>query len=145
MKLTDEEHYYLNRASEKCASYWFIALPIERHNCNLITAEFRDGIALRYGEAPRHLTVNCPCGKPFSIFHDLRCAKGGYTHRRDTIRDTFATTIGDVCYHGKTEPHVQRYKASPLISKQRLMKFKPDRVLKRTVYGKQDSAVRFSM
>ena len=88
MKLTDEEHYYLNRASEKCASYWFIALPIERHNCNLITAEFRDGIALRYGEAPRHLTVNCPCGKPFSIFHDLRCAKGGYTHRRDTIRDT---------------------------------------------------------
>ena len=69
LKLTEEELYSLDLASEKGASCWLNALPIKRYNFNLTKSEFRDGVALRYGREPRHLPVNCPCGKTFSISH----------------------------------------------------------------------------
>ena len=127
LKLTDEELYSLDLASEKGASCWLNALPIKRYNFNLTKSEFRDGIALRYGWEPRHLPVNCPCGKTFSISHALHGAKGGYTHmRHDAIRDTFAKIMDDVCYYVEIEPHLQPLQGSPLISKQRPLKIKPD-------------------
>ena len=51
---------------------------------------------------------------------------------------TFATML-------RSSRIFSRYKASPLISKQRPLKIKPDWILERTVCGKQDSARRFSM
>ena len=75
---------------------------------NLTKSELCDGIALRKGWEPRHLPVNCSCGKTFSISHALHCAKGGNAHmRHDANRDTFANIIDDVCYNVKTEPLLQ--------------------------------------
>ena len=108
LKLTDEELYSLDLVSGKGASCWLNALPIKRYNFNLTKPEFHDGIALRYGWEPRHLQVNCPCGKDFSISHALHCAKGASTLRRhDAIRDTFAKIMDDVCYDVEMEPHLQ--------------------------------------
>ena len=49
LKLTDEELFSLDVASEKCASCWLNILPIKRYSFNITKSEFGDSIALWMG------------------------------------------------------------------------------------------------
>ena len=53
--LTDDERYVMALASEKGASNWLAALPLQRYGFNLTKVEFKDGLALRYGWQPKNL------------------------------------------------------------------------------------------
>ena len=97
--LTDDERYVMALASEKGASNWLSALPLQRYGFNLTKAEFKDDLALRYEWQPNNLPPVCPWGEPFTVAHSLHCAKGGYTHiRHNEIRDTFANIMKKVCF-----------------------------------------------
>ena len=104
LKLIDEELYSLDLASGKGASPWLNALLIKRYNLNLTRSKFFDGLDV----GTRTLASKLPVRKTFSISHALHCAEGGYTHERhDTIHDTFANIMHDVCYDVQIEPHLQ--------------------------------------
>ena len=95
-------------ASEKRASNWLAALPLQRYGFNLTKAEFKDGVALRYGWQPKNLPPVCSCGDPFTVAHSLHCANGGYNHiRHNEINDTFANIMKKVCYDTELEPKLQ--------------------------------------
>ena len=64
--------------SEKGASSWLSALPLEEHKFVLHKTAFRDEIALRYGWTPSNIPSHCVCGQAFSIQHALSCPRGGY-------------------------------------------------------------------
>ena len=107
-KLTHDELYALELASEKGASSWLNALPIKRLGFSVTKSEFRDGLTLRYGWEPQNVPNTCPCGEKFCLSHVLHCPKGGYTHmRHDEIRDTFAEIMKDVCFDVELEPKLQ--------------------------------------
>ena len=94
-------------SSEKRASSWLNALPLQKYGFALTKSEFRDGLVLRYGWEPKNLPISCACGEPF-MSHALHCAKGGYTHlRHNKFRDTFAKILGDVCNDVEIEPKLQ--------------------------------------
>ena len=106
--LTEGELYAMKLSSEKGASSWLNALPLQKYGFALTKSEFRDGLALRYGWEPKNLPLSCACGEPFAMSHALHCAKGGYTHlRHNEIRDTFAKLLGDVCNDVEIEPKLQ--------------------------------------
>ena len=75
--LTDNERYVMALASEKGASNWLAELALQRYGFNLTKAEFKDGLALRYGWQPENLPPVCPPGEHFTVAHALHCAKGG--------------------------------------------------------------------
>ena len=60
-------------ASEKGASSWLSALPIQEHGFCLHKGAFRDALCLRYGWKPPLLQSRCVCDKPFSVEHALSC------------------------------------------------------------------------
>ena len=64
--------------SEKGASSWLSALPVEEHGFALHKGAFWDALFLRYGWLPSGLPVCCVCGQGFSIDHALNCPTGGY-------------------------------------------------------------------
>ena len=106
--LTEGELYAMKLSSEKGASGWLNALPLQKYGFALTKSEFRDGLALRYGWEPKNLPISCACGEPFEMSHALHCAKGGYTHlRQNESRDTFAKFLGDVCNDVEIEPKLQ--------------------------------------
>ena len=108
--LDETDKYAIDLASEKGASYWLNALPLNRYNFNLIKSEFRDGIYLRHGWEPTNTTLTGACGVNFNLTHALHCAKGGYTHiRHNEIRDTFANLMNEVCHDVEIEPELQRF------------------------------------
>ena len=67
--------------------------------------EFYDAIALRYNFKISDVSGLCFCGQKNTINHSLTCQKGGYTHlRHNSLRDTFAELLSDVCKDVVTEP-----------------------------------------
>ena len=88
--MIDEQRHAVTLVSEKGASSWLAALPLNRYGFTLTKSKFRDGLALRYGWEPKNLPAKCPCGEPFTVAHSLHCGKGGYTHMR------FSRTYFDV-------------------------------------------------
>ena len=62
--------------SEKGASSWLSALPIETHKFDLSKASFHDAVCLRYGWAVPHLPSTCICGSLFTVSHALQCSMG---------------------------------------------------------------------
>ena len=106
--LDETDKYAIDLASEKRASNWLNALPLNGYNFNLNKSEFRDGIYLRYGWEPTKTPLTCACGAYFNLTHALHCAKGGYTHiRHNGIRDTFANLTNEVCHDVEIEPKLQ--------------------------------------
>ena len=94
--------------SEKGASSWLSALPIEDHGFALHKGAFRDALCLRYNWQPTHLPSKCICGKAFSIDHALSCPTGGLpTIRHNELRDFTAKVMTEVCHDVCIEPPLQ--------------------------------------
>ncbi len=95
-------------ASEKGASSWLTALPLERHGFALHKGAFRDALCLRYNWHPEYLPTNCVCGHAHNITHALSCPTGGYpTIRHNELRDKTAQLMKEVCYDVSIEPTLQ--------------------------------------
>ena len=102
---------FLQRAmevvSDKGASQWFSAMPMEAHGFALAKGSFRDALCLRYGWTPPHLPLKCPCGKPFNTHHALYCGTGGYSIMRNNeirIRDFTSSLLAEVFGDVRIEP-----------------------------------------
>ena len=90
--------------SEKGASSWLSALPVEEHGFALHKGAFRDALFLHYG----CFLVHCVCGQGFSVDHALNCPTGGYsTLRHNELRDFTAEILSEVCADVCTEPPLQ--------------------------------------
>jgi hypothetical protein len=95
----------LDLASEKGVSCWLTSLPLEVYGFTMNKQEFHDCIALRYNFKISDVSALCFCGEKNSINHSLTCQKGGYTHlRHNSLRDTFAELLSDVCKDVVIEP-----------------------------------------
>ena len=106
--LNESEVRYLQTAQEKGASAWLNCLPIQSLGYSLNKQEFRDAIHLRYGWKIQDMPNECGCGKKNSIDHSLICKLGGYvslTH--NSVRDTQAQIMKEICYDVWTEPQLQ--------------------------------------
>ena len=86
--ITEQLPEALNRAvllaSEKGASSWLTALPLQQHGFSLHKGAFRDALCLRYGWTPERLPTNCVCGKQLTSDHALSCPTGGLPTKRNT-------------------------------------------------------------
>ena len=106
--LDETDKYAIDLASEKEASNWLNALPLNRYNFNLNKSEFRGGIYLRYVWEPTKTPLTCAYGANFNLKHELHYAKGGYTHiRHNEIRETFAKLMNEVCHDVEIEPKLE--------------------------------------
>ena len=98
----------LDLASEKGASSWLTALPLECHGFVLHKGAFRDAIALRYGWPPPHRPSHCVCGKSNSIEHALSCSNGAFPSiHHNEIQDVIAALLSEACHDVSTEPSLQ--------------------------------------
>ena len=95
-------------ASERGASNWLTALPIEELGFCLHKGAFADALALRYGWTPTRIPVSCVCGISFTVEHVLSCPRGGFPIlRHNEIRDVTANLLTEICHDVKTEPDLQ--------------------------------------
>ena len=95
-------------ASEKGASTWLTALPLEEHGFLLNKGEFHDALHLRYGWQPSRLPRNCVCGKAFTVDHSMICPYGCFpTLHHNELHDTTAKLLTEVCHNVGTEPMLQ--------------------------------------
>ena len=103
-----ELHRSIIAASEKGASAWLTALPIDEHGFTLHKGAFRDGLALRYDWPMRFQADTCICGAKFDPDHKMVCRQGGFlTMRHNELRDLTADLMRRVCAAVKIEPELQ--------------------------------------
>ena len=96
------------QACEKGASSWLSVLPLSEQGFTLAKGEFRDALALRYGDTIADLPSQCPCGENFSMTHALNCKRGGFIiMRHNNIRDFEANLMHKVCNDVEVEPRLQ--------------------------------------
>ena len=108
LKLPPDSRRAAKLSSEKGASSWLTALPLDRHGFRLHKGAFRDALSLRYNWAPSRLPSTCVCGKHFSVAYALSCGTGGYAiMRHNEFRDITARLMQEVCYDVSTEPRLQ--------------------------------------
>ena len=82
-KLSEEQQQAVKRAVAHKTGAWLSAMPTARNGNKLCAAEWRDGIAFRYGTEPVGLQPRCDgCGEEFDVDHALKCRKGGLIIRR---------------------------------------------------------------
>ena len=94
--------------TDKGASSWLNAIPIEENGQALNKQEFRDSLCLRYNLPLPNLPSYCACGEMFTVNHALSGKKGGCVAQRyDTIRDLLTSHISRVCRNVETEPLLQ--------------------------------------
>ena len=107
-QLPEPLRYTVQLASEKGASSWLTALPVQEHGFSLHKGTFRDVLSLRYGWTPERLPSHCVCGQQFHPDHALSCPTGAFpTRRHNEIRDLLATLISEVCFNTAIEPLLQ--------------------------------------
>ena len=108
IELSESLKRSLELASEKGASLWLTALPLERHGFALHKSAFRDAISLRYGWLPDHLPSKCACGATFTVDHAMCCPKGAFpTLRHNELRDITGSLLSEVCHDVSIEPELQ--------------------------------------
>ena len=94
--------------SEKGASTWLTALPLEEHGFFLNKGEFQDALHLRYGWQPSRLPRTCVCGSSFTVDHAMVCPYGSFPSlRHNELRDLTAKALTEVCHNVGTEPQLQ--------------------------------------
>ena len=105
-QLPFKDRHCLLQASEKGASSWLTALPLDSQGYTLNKREFRDSVCLRYGWNIADIPRDCACGKKNSIDHALTCSLGGYVHlRHNNLRDLLAEMLVDAkCRDVVVEP-----------------------------------------
>ena len=82
-ELPEEQHSSMQRAIKHKTGAWLTVMPTARNGNELCAAEWRDGIAFRYGLEPKGLQPRCDgCGERFDADHALKCKKGGLIIRR---------------------------------------------------------------
>ena len=97
-KSSEEICRNLDIISQKGASSWLTALPLEEFRYTLTKQEFTDAILLLYRHPIEGIPKTCACSKPNSMNHALSCAKGGFTYmRHNHIRDMEAKLMEKVC------------------------------------------------
>lgn len=98
----------MDLASEKGASSWLTALPLEEHGFAIHKGAFRDSLCLRYGWLVDKLPSTCVCGSSFNAEHALSCPTGGLpTLRHNEVRDLLASLLAKVCHDVVVEPGLQ--------------------------------------
>ena len=91
--------------TEKGASTWLTALPLQEQGFTLNKQEFQDALCLRYGWQLKNLPSHCVCGSVFSTNHAMTCSHGGLTTaRHNDIRDITANWLSEVCRTVEREP-----------------------------------------
>ena len=99
----------MDHASEKGASSWLTALPIEELGMHLHKGDFRDAVYLRYNWELPNTPQTCACGSPFSVSHALSCPKGGFIiARHNSLRNMTGKLLSEVCRDVQIEPPLQR-------------------------------------
>ena len=107
-KMNSQLAHVVTLASEKGASSWLTALPIDEHGFVLHKGAFREALSLRYNWQPTNLPTKCICSKPFSVDHALCCPTGGFPSiRHNQLRDLTAEALTEVCSDVCVEPHLQ--------------------------------------
>jgi hypothetical protein len=92
---------------EKGASVWLTTLPLKDEGFQLDKQSFWDLMKIRYGRQLSRLPERCACSAPFNLQHALSCKKGGFvSNRHNTIRDTTACLLRQVCRDVKVEPNL---------------------------------------
>jgi len=104
--LTPKGKRCLELSSEKGASSWLTALPLENLGYSLNKQEFRNAIKIRYNWSIPEMPNYCACGSQNSIDHALSCKKGGYPIlRHNAIRDVEAMLMKEAgCVDVRIEP-----------------------------------------
>ena len=91
--------------TEKGASTWLTALPLQEQGFTLNKQEFQDALCLRYGWQLKNLPSHCVCGSVFSTDHAMTCSHGGLTiTRHNDIRDITVNWLSEVCRNVEREP-----------------------------------------
>ena len=145
-KLSEEETYALNLASEKGSLSWLNALLLQRYGFNLTKGGFRDGLCFRYSWETKNTPAKCPCSQKFSLAHALHCPKGWYTIMcHNEIRDTFANLMDEVCHDFQIEPMLQELQGKTFDNKTTCSdeEARPD--IKANGLGDEDLSERFLM
>ena len=94
-------------ASEKGASTWLTSIPLKAYGFRLNKQQFHDALCMRYDLRLADVPRTCACGNDYSINHCLTCKRGGYVLiRHDTVRDTLAEVLREVCKDVKVEPQL---------------------------------------
>ena len=107
-KQTEDLQRILEQHTEKGASSWLGALPLETHDFNLTKSEFQDALALRYKKELKRLPSKCPCGADFTVTHAINCHLGGFVNvRHDKIRDVECQLLKMVVHDVESEPQLQ--------------------------------------
>ena len=106
--LTEMQKLQLDLASEKGASSWLTALPLQKFGYVLNKQQFTDAIALRYNLNIKNVARACVCQEPNTINHLLICKLGGYvTLRHNSLRDLIAELLQNAgCKDVTVEPHL---------------------------------------
>ena len=103
--------------SDKGASNWLTAVPLERHGFVLHKGAFRDALCLRYGWMPERLPTKYECGSAFSINHALNCPNSAFPIlRHNGVRDSTEKLLAEVCPDVTLEPDLQPLERESLIS-----------------------------
>ena len=103
--MSTKQARHIALASEKGASTWLSALPIEQYGFVLNKQEFHDSIALRYNFHIPNRSNTCICGAQNTEDHSSICKRGGFVLMcHNTIRDTTASLLAKVCKDVITEP-----------------------------------------
>ena len=91
--------------TEKGASTWLTALPLQEQGFNLNKQEFHDALCLRYGWQLKNLPNYCVCGSIYSTDHAMTCSHGGLTiTRHNDVCDITANWLSEVCRNVEREP-----------------------------------------
>ena len=107
-RLPPKLQYTRELASEKGASSWLTACPLEEHGFAIAKSAFRDALCLRYCWHIDHVPSHCVCGQEFSPEHALSCSTGGLpTIRHNELRDFLGSVLSDVRTDVTLEPILQ--------------------------------------